>query len=136
LVADGVLFLDAYGGTDVPRHEINEREILDEDGTANGGQSFTYVWEQVDFDPITAHMNCAIHFKFHDRTRIDDAFTYVWRLWTIPELTELLHEAGFTRVRVWTDHEDARGNATGTHVEAHDLANEGVWWVYISAENG
>lgn len=132
---DGVLFLDCYGGTDVPQQEINEREIEDEDGTVNGGQSFTYVWEQVDFNPITAHMNCAIHFKFRDRSRLDNAFTYSWRLWTLPELIELLHEAGFGRVRVWTDREDARGNPTGEYVEAEDLDNQGVWWVYISAEN-
>ncbi len=132
---DGVLFLDCYGGTDVPHHEINEREVEDEDGTVNGGQSFWYVWEQVDFNPITAHMNCAIHFKFRDRSRLDNAFTYTWRLWSLPELIELLHEAGFARVRVWADREDARGNATGEYVEVDDLCNEGVWWVYISAEN-
>jgi hypothetical protein len=136
LVADGVFYLDTYGGTEVPRHEINEREVEDEDGTANGGQSFTYVWEQVDYNPITAHMNCAIHFKFRDRTRMDDAFTYSWRVWTLPELIELLHEAGFVRVRVWADEENQRGTSTGRHVEVENLANEGVWWVYISAENG
>jgi hypothetical protein len=136
LVADGVFYLDTYGGTEVPRHEVNEREVEDEDGTANDGQSFTYIWDQVDYNPITAHMNCAIHFKFRDRTRMDDAFTYSWRVWTLPELIELLHEAGFVRVRVWADEENQRGTSTGRHVEVHNLANEGVWWVYISAENG
>jgi hypothetical protein len=136
LVADGVFYLDIYGGTEVPRHEVNEREVEDEDGTANGGQSFTYIWDQVDYNPITAHMNCAIHFKFRDRSRMDDAFTYSWRVWTLPELIELLHEAGFVRVRVWADEENQRGTSTGRHVEVHNLANEGVWWVYISAENG
>jgi hypothetical protein len=136
LVADGVFYLDTYGGTEVPRHEVNEREVEDPDGTANGGQSFTYIWDQVDYNPITAHMNCAIHFKFRDRTRMDDAFTYSWRVWTLPELIELLHEAGFVRVRVWADEENQRGTSTGRHVEVHNLANEGVWWVYISAENG
>jgi hypothetical protein len=136
LVADGVFFLDAYGGTEVPRPEVNEREVEDEDGTANGGQSFTYVWEQIDYNPITAHMNCAIHFKFQDRSRIDRAFVYSWRVWTLPELIELLHEAGFVRVRVWSEEEDQRGNGTGRFVEAENLGNEGVWWVYISAENG
>lgn len=136
LLPDGMFFLDAYGGTEVPRPEVNEREVEDEDGTANGGQSFTYVWEQIDYNPITAHMNCAIHFKFQDRSRIDKAFVYSWRVWTLPELIELLHEAGFVRVRVWSEEEDQRGNGTGRFVEAENLGNEGVWWVYISAENG
>lgn len=136
LVADGMFFLDAYGGTEVPRHEVNEREVIDEDGTANGGQPFTYIWDQIDYNPITAHMNCAIHFKFQDRSRIDRAFFYSWRVWTLPELIELLHEAGFVRVRVWSEKEDQRGNGTGRFVEVQNLGNEGVWWVYISAENG
>ena len=29
------------------------------------------------------------------------AFTYHWKLWTIPEVLELLHEAGFPEVHVW-----------------------------------
>jgi hypothetical protein len=136
LVADGMFFLDTYGGTEVPCHEVNEREVEDEDGTANGGQSFTYVWEQSDYNPITAHMDCVIHFKFQDRSRIDRAFVYSWRVWTLRELIERLYEAGFVRVRVWSEAEDPRGEGTGRHVEVESLGNEGVWWVYISAENG
>lgn len=29
------------------------------------------------------------------------AFTYHWKVWTIPEVLELLHEAGFEEVHVW-----------------------------------
>ena len=29
------------------------------------------------------------------------AFTYHWKLWTLPEILELLHEAGFPEVHVW-----------------------------------
>lgn len=29
------------------------------------------------------------------------AFTYHWKLWTIPEVLELLSEAGFLEVHVW-----------------------------------
>lgn len=29
------------------------------------------------------------------------AFTYHWKLWTIPEILEMLQEAGFTEVHVW-----------------------------------
>jgi hypothetical protein len=136
LVADGVFYLDTYGGTEVPRHEINEREIEDPDGTANDGQRFTYIWEQGDYNPITAHMDCAIHFKFADRSRIDNAFTYSWRVWTLRELIELLLEAGFVRVRVWAEEENNRGDPTGRYAEVQTLGNDGVWWVYVSAENG
>ena len=29
------------------------------------------------------------------------AFTYHWKLWTIPEVLEMLQEAGFAEVHVW-----------------------------------
>jgi hypothetical protein len=80
-------------------------------------------------------MDCAIHFEFEDGSKLRDAFTYSWRIWSLPELTELLHEAGFGTVRVWVEDEDEDGDGLGTYSEADELDNEGVWWIYISAEN-
>lgn len=135
LVADGMLVLDAYGGTEVPQHEVTHREIRDPQGIVNGGQAYTYVWEQIDYNPVDARMNCAIHFEFKDGSRIDRAFSYSWRVWSLPEIRELLLEAGFTRVAVWAEREDEDGDGTGRFYEAKTFDNEGVWWVYITAEN-
>lgn len=135
LVDDGVLFLDAYGGTEVPQHELTRREIKDSRGLVNGGRRYFYEWEQIDYNPITAHMNCAIHFELDDGSRIDRAFSYSWRVWTLPEIRELLLEAGFKTVRVWSEREDEDGDGTGRFFDAKTFDNEGVWWVYISAEN-
>ena len=132
---EGVLFLDCYGGTEAPVHEVNEREVVDEDEVVNDGEPFTYIWEQQDFNPLTAHLECRIHFEFEDGSRLDDAFTYSWRMWTLPELRELLLEAGFAAVRVWAEEEDEDGEGTGEFGEVEEFDNEGVWWVYISAEN-
>ncbi|MFV8751253.1 class I SAM-dependent methyltransferase [Nannocystaceae bacterium ST9] len=135
LVADGMLVLDAYGGTEVPQHEITERETRDGEGVVNGGQAYTYIWEQIDYNPVDARMNCAIHFEFKDGSRLDRAFSYSWRVWTLPEIRELLLEAGFAKVRVWAEREDEAGEGTGRFHEAKSFDNEGVWWVYITAEN-
>ncbi|MCA9681147.1 MAG: hypothetical protein KC457_03060 [Myxococcales bacterium] len=135
LSEDGMLFLDAYGGTEVPMSDLNEREVRDERGIVNDGEPFTYCWEQLGYNPLTGHMDCAIHFEFEDGSRIDEAFTYSWRIWTLPELAELLLDAGFAKVRFWAEREDDDGEGTGTYQEIQDLDNEGVWWVYISAEN-
>lgn len=135
LADDGVLFLDAYGGTEVPMADFNEREVDDPTGKVTDGESFSYEWEQLEYNPLTAHMACAIHFSFADGSRLDRAFTYAWRVWTLPELCELLSEAGFARVRIWAEHEDEQGEGTGRYYEASELDNEGVWWVYLSAEN-
>jgi hypothetical protein len=125
LVADGIFFLDAYGGYDAPREIEEEREC---DG-------FTYVWEQSSFNPIDGMMNCHIHFRFPDGSRIDDAFIYRWRLWTLPELRELLYEAGFSEVTIYwegTDRERNEGNGIYEPSEVGD-ADPG-WICYIVAQ--
>ncbi len=97
LVDDGVMFLDAYGGYDSFRDIVEEREIEEEGG-------FTYVWEQESYDPVSNGLICHIHFGFPDGSRLDKAFTYDWRLWTLPEVRELLEHAGFSRVTFyWQD---------------------------------
>jgi len=125
LVDDGIFFLDAYGGYDAPR-EIRER-------TEHEG--FTYIWDQAEFNPIDARMKCHIHFKFDDGSWLKRAFSYEWRLWTLPELRELLAEAGFRRITVYlqgTDEETGEGNGI---FEATEVGEPDAGWIaYIVAE--
>ena len=59
-------------------------------------------------------MRCHIHFKFPDGSRIKNAFSYDWRLWTLPEVQELLAEAGFDRITVyWQGTDEETGEANG-----------------------
>ena len=125
LVDDGLFFLDAYGGYDAPRNIEEEREC---DG-------FDYVWEQADFNPIDSSMNCHIHFSFPDGSRMERAFSYAWRLWTLPEIRELLLEAGFRDVTVYwegTDEESGEGNGVYEPAVVGD-ADPG-WVCYIVAQ--
>lgn len=94
LAREGLLVLDAYGGWEAHQPMTERRRI-------RGG--FTYVWDQSEFDPVTHDVVNHIHFEFPDGSRIRRAFSYHWRFWTLPELTELLEEAGFSRVRVYWD---------------------------------
>ncbi|MDF1809851.1 MAG: class I SAM-dependent methyltransferase [Phycisphaerales bacterium] len=105
---DGVFFLDHYGGSEA-MVESKEAKKID-----NGpGRTFTYIWEQKHFNPITGDMECRIHFKFPDKTKIKDAFIYQWRLWSLPELRELLSEAGFSNVHVYWEGEDEEDEGEG-----------------------
>ena len=88
LVDDGVLFLDAFGGYEAYQ-ELEEK-------TKHKG--FTYVWEQESYDPVSGHMVCHIHFHFKDGSKMKKAFTYEWRLYGLPELKEILLDAGFSEV--------------------------------------
>ncbi|RMG99768.1 MAG: class I SAM-dependent methyltransferase [Deltaproteobacteria bacterium] len=103
LVDDGILVLEIYGGTEA----IEARE---ESRPCDG---FTYVWDQDRFDPIHNRTLCYIHFRFPDRSKMERAFVYDWRLWSIPELREVLEEAGFTSSVVYWEEVDDDGDGTG-----------------------
>lgn len=124
LVDDGILFLDAFGGYDAHR-ELEERTEYDE---------FTYVWDQASFDPISHAMTCRIHFEFPDGSEMANAFEYHWRLWTLPEIRELLLEAGFSQASIYwegTDEETGEGDGVYTASETGDA--DAGWICYLIA---
>ncbi len=125
LAEDGILFLDAYGGYEAPM-------VLEEPRECDG---FTYIWEQAEFNPIDSQMQCYIHFEFPDGSRLDRAFSYRWRLWTLPELRECLLDAGFRDAVVYwagTDEETGEGDGIYSPSEVGD-ADPG-WVCYLVAE--
>lgn len=124
LVADGIFFLDAFGGYEAYQ-ELKETTRC---------KGFTYVWHQEKYYPITGDILCHIGFQFPDGSRIDKAFSYDWRLWSMPELRELLEEAGFSRITTWWEGtgKDGRGNGVFTP-EDRGEADAG-WVAYIVAE--
>ena len=67
---------------------------------------FTYVWDQESVDPINNHIVCNIHYRFPDNSELTKAFVYDWRIWSIPELRDILEEIGFRKTTVWWDCED------------------------------
>jgi cyclopropane fatty-acyl-phospholipid synthase-like methyltransferase len=128
LAPDGVFFLDAYGGYDSFRVIEEERDI------DRRGWQFKYVWEQEKYDPITGRLVCNIHFAFPDGSRLDRAFRYDWRLWTLPEIRELLQEAGFGRVLVYWQGWDADGEADGLFRPVQEGEPDAGWICYLTAE--
>jgi hypothetical protein len=110
LADEGVFFLDHYGGSETMVEMVEKRAI-----EGKKGRNFTYEWDQASFNPISGEMTCRIHFRFPDKTRMKNAFEYQWRLWTLPEIRELLTEAGFSRVIIYWegDELDKKGEPTG-----------------------
>jgi SAM-dependent methyltransferase len=129
LVADGWLVLDAYGGYDAFRVITEEREI--DDGSS---PAFTYVWDQQDYDPISGLMECAIHFHFPDGSRLENAFRYRWRLWTLPELREILTEAGFKEIRIYWQGWTEDGEPDGQFEPVARADPDAGWICYLTAE--
>ena len=125
LAAKGVLVLDILGG---PESMVEDhREIRRHRG-------FRYIWEQARLDPITHDYTCHIHFHFDDGSEMNRAFTYRWRFWTLPEVRELLLEAGFRRVDVyWEDVDHRTGNGRDTYRVRANAGNDPAWITYIAA---
>jgi cyclopropane fatty-acyl-phospholipid synthase-like methyltransferase len=124
LVDDGIFFLDAFGG-----HEAFEEM---EESTDYG--KFTYIWDQHSYNPINGHCTCKIHFKFNDGSKLKNAFIYHWRIWTLPEITEMLTEAGFKKATVYWEGTDEDGEGNGVFTPTTEGEADAGWIAYIVAE--
>lgn len=120
---DGIFFLDAFGGYEAFQE-------LEESTKYNG---FTYIWDQAHYNPITGDALMHIHFKFKDGSRLNKAFTYHWRQWTLPELTEMLEETGF-KASVYWEGEDEEGEGNGIYSPTNEGTADAGWVAYIVAE--
>lgn len=120
----GVFFLDAFGGYEAAKELTEEREC----------EGFTYIWDQNSFNPINSEMQCYIHFKTDDGIEYNKAFSYYWRLWTLPELQELLLEAGFSQVDVhWEGTDEKSGEGDGNFNPSEIGTADAGWVCYIVA---
>ncbi len=121
---DGVLFLDLYGGPEA-QEETKEKTKY---------KKFTYIWHQAVFHPVTHFARCHIHFKFPDGSKIKKAFTYEWRLWSAPDIRELLLEAGFSKATVYWEGEDEDGEGNGEFTPDEKGVADLAWIAYLVAE--
>lgn len=122
----GILFLDAFGGYDSFRTLREPRKI---------NRNVTYVWHQASYNPINGDAVCHIHFRFRDGSAMRKAFTYEWRVWTLPEIREILAEAGFRTSTVYWEGWDKKtweGNGDFKPAEVGDP--DAGWIAYIVAE--
>ena len=121
----GVFVLDLMGGSDV---QVEEQEDV------HKYKGFRYVWEEERFDPVSHHCRFHIHFKFKDGSALKEAFTYDWRLWSIPEGRELLLEAGFKDVHVYWEGTDPKtGEGNDIYDRVTEAPADAVWIAYLVA---
>jgi len=132
LESDGLLVLDLFGGSEAPLESAEERKIPADvcfDGTKLS--PFTYIWDQAYYNPITAEFRCHIHFELRNGKRLTKAFSYHWRFWTLPEIRDLLLEAGFRRMDAYTDDwDDELDDSNGIFRRRKKFDNDGVWLGY------
>lgn len=121
---DGIFILDIFGGSQC--YEPNEEET-EHDG-------FSYFWDQDSFDPVTNEAQFYIHFKVKGQKKTKQAFSYDWRMWSIPEIKDILLEAGYKDVHVYWEGTDEDGEGDGDFKRVSKGEDCDSWVAYIVAE--
>ncbi len=121
---DGLLILDIFGGSEC--YEPNEEET-EHDG-------FSYFWDQDSYDPVTNEALFYIHFKPKGEKKMKKAFTYDWRMYSIPEVKDILEEVGFKKVHVYWEGTDDEGEGDGEFKQVTQGEDCESWIAYIVAE--
>lgn len=122
---NGLFFMDCFGGAKCC--EANEEETEDDE------KGYSYFWDQDSFDPITNEAKFYIHFKRDGEARREKVFSYDWRMWSLPELRDILEEVGFSSSFVYWEGSDEDGEGNGIF-ERTDAGEECEAWVaYIVA---
>jgi hypothetical protein len=123
------MVMDMMGGGDCYTEGLVDKRVI-----VKGKKGFKYCWEQASFNPVTADATYYINFKFADGSKLKHAFEYHWRFWTIPEVRELLQEAGFRESHVyWENDDEDDEDHYGTWQRGDDAPSNPSWICYIVA---
>jgi SAM-dependent methyltransferase len=118
---NGVFIVDIFGGPDYGSSFVDKKKLPE----------FTYEFEQEFFDPISNTTRFRIHFTPHGKRRIKNAFTYNWRLWSIPEVREIMGEAGFKNCVVYWEGTARNGRGSGEFHRRERGESCRIWVAYV-----
>lgn len=121
LESQGLIILDCFGGSaqQLPNEEETEFE------------THSFFWDQVKYDPISNRGLFHIHFQVKGQPKQEKLFTYDWRMWTIPEIRELLGEAGFKTSYVYWEGADENGDGNNIFTRTEEGDDSESWLAYI-----
>jgi SAM-dependent methyltransferase len=120
----GLFIIDMFGGWEAQKPMVER--------TRHRG--FTYLWELKHYDPVANFGHYCIHFEFRDGGGIRNAYTYHWRLWTLPEIREILLEAGFKDIDVyWEGFDQRSGYGNSVFRKVHKARNSQGWIAFFAA---
>lgn len=116
----GLFLVDIFGGT----------ACTDKAMDRNPCKGFVYYWEQKDFDPVSNYANFGIHFRYKGKM-YKNVFSYDWRMWSIPEIKEIMLEAGFDDVAIYWEGSKRDGSGNGIFTRVTEGEPCLSWIAYI-----
>ncbi|XP_065865272.1 uncharacterized protein [Euphorbia lathyris] len=130
----GIFAIDLYGGTSSEGKLRLQRRF----------PNFTYIWEQAEFDIIERKTRISLHFHLQkQQKKLRHAFSYSWRLWSLPEIRDCLEEAGFQSIHFWLrqtpdseDNQSTEGFGVGRDIkyeEVKTFEQQDSWNAYVVA---
>lgn len=123
----GLLACDVYGGANAFSAGSSATTIQTPEGPVR------YVWHQRKADPITAHVENAMHFRLPDGAKMRNAFVYHWRLWSVAELRDAMIDAGFATTEAHLTYGEAiddEGDIMATpHAEGEPVDDDFIAYV-------
>ncbi len=128
LKKEGVLIMDMMGGGACYDEGKKDKRVI-----RKGKNGFKYLWEQASFNPVNHDACFHISFRFADGSRLKHAFTYEWRFWSIPEVREMLEEAGFQGSYTYWEKEDDDGEGNGEWERSETAESHPSWIAYLVA---
>lgn len=128
LAKEGIMVMDMMGGSDCFVEEMVDKRTI-----KRGKNGFKYLWKQERFNPINHDAEFSISFRFKDGSKMKRAFVYQWRFWSIPEVQEMLAEAGFSESHVYWEEVDEDGEDTGNYSRTLENDSDASWICYIVA---
>lgn len=122
---NGVFVVDCFGGSDAQLSNVERRKL----------KKFTYYWDQASFDPVTHFAKFHIHFHIKgERKRRRRVFSYDWRLWSIPEIKEMMLEVGFRKAHVYWEGTTRKGGGDGKFKRVEKGEECRGWIAYVVGE--
>lgn len=120
----GLFVVDAFGGAQHAEPSMDKKRL----------PGLTYYFEQEHFDPINNRTRFSLHFKPNGSRMRKRAFTYDWRMWSIPEIRDVMLDAGFKNVDVYWEGTGRNGRGSGRFTRKTHGESCRVWVAYIVAQ--
>lgn len=123
----GMLIVEMVGGPGFIEKNTERRTIR-----LMGKPQFRYIWDQRKFNPVTRDALYSIHFHLLNGKKHNHVFTYDWRIWTMPEVRDVMRDAGFSETCAFWE-KSHRGEATGEFMRTEKGDNDWTWLSYVGA---